>query len=228
MTIDTLQRILQKAIQNGLLTPLRDRAARLRVLLYADDAAVFVNPVQADVDMLMAIMRHFGESTGLQINESKSIVAAIRCSQLNLDEILQNFNGARVPFPISYLGLPITLGRLKMVHLQFLFHRAAKKLASWQGKLLNYGGRRELVGTVLGSLPTYLLTAIKPPKRFYQEMDKLRRRFLWAGDQELHGGKCKVNWSRVCRPLKHGGLGIIDLQRFGGALRLRWLWYEWK
>jgi hypothetical protein len=63
MSIDTLQRILQMAIQDGLLTPLRDRAARLRVLLYADDAAVFVNPVQADVDMLMAIMRHFGEST---------------------------------------------------------------------------------------------------------------------------------------------------------------------
>jgi hypothetical protein len=48
---------------------------------------------------------------------------------------------------------------------------------------------------------TYLLTALKPPKKFYKDMDKLRRRFLWAGNQKLHAGKCKVSWARVCRPL---------------------------
>ena len=31
-------------------------------------------------------------------------------------------------------------------------------------------------------------------------------------------------WPRVCRPPDLGGLGIIDLDRFGFALRLRWLW----
>jgi hypothetical protein len=84
------------------------------------------------------------------------------------------------------------------------------------------------VATVLSSLPTYLLTALKPPKKFYKDMDTLRRRFLWAGNQHLHGGKCKVSWSRVCRPISRGGLGITDLERFGRALRIRWLWYQWK
>lgn len=31
-------------------------------------------------------------------------------------------------------------------------------------------------------------------------------------------------WLRVCGPLDLGGLGIVDLQRFGYALRMRWLW----
>jgi hypothetical protein len=75
---------------------------------------------------------------------------------------------------------------------------------------------------------TYLLTAIKPLKRFYKYMDKLWRRFLWAKNQQLQGGKCKVNWARVYQPLKFGGLGITDLERFGRALRLRWLWCQWK
>ena len=33
-------------------------------------------------------------------------------------------------------------------------------------------------------------------------------------------------WPRVCRPPDLGGLGIIDLQWFGYALRMRWLWMK--
>jgi len=33
-------------------------------------------------------------------------------------------------------------------------------------------------------------------------------------------------WPRVCRPPELGGLGIFDLQRFGYALRMRWLWMK--
>jgi hypothetical protein len=49
-------------------------------------------------------------------------------------------------------------------------------------------------------------------------------RFLWAGNQDCHGAKCKVNWPTTCLPTELGGLGILELERFGG---LRWLWYEW-
>ena len=85
-------------------------------------------------------------------------------------------------FPLSYLGLPLTMGRLKMVHLQTVLDRVRAKLAGWQGKLLTAGGRRELVRSVLSSMPIYLLTALKVPKRFINDLDKARRRFLWAGD----------------------------------------------
>jgi hypothetical protein len=72
------------------------------------------------------------------------------------------------------------------------------------------------------------MTSIKPPKKLYKDLNKLRRRFLWAGSQQLHGGKCKVNWETVCRPLRFGGPGISNLAAFGRALRLRWLWYQWR
>jgi hypothetical protein len=65
---------------------------------------VFLNPIKADIDMLRAIMDRFWDATGLKLNVSKSTVALIRCSQVDLTEILQNFGGLRISFPISYLG----------------------------------------------------------------------------------------------------------------------------
>jgi hypothetical protein len=51
-----------------MLSPLRDRTARLRLSLYPDDMAVVVNPIKADVDMVMQIMERFGQATCLRIN----------------------------------------------------------------------------------------------------------------------------------------------------------------
>lgn len=128
---------------------------------------------------------------------------------------------------MQYLGMPLTVSRLRKVHLQYLIDRIKARLASWKKKLLSAGSRRELVLSVLSSMPIYVMTALKIPKQIIQEIDKARRKFLWDGGDEFHGGKCKVNWQRVCRPIKYGGLGVSNLTKMGRALHLRWLWYEW-
>jgi hypothetical protein len=78
LVIDTLQYILHKATQEGHLSSLRDRAARLRLPLYTDDTAIFINPSKEDVNMTMEIMHHFSTVIGLCINTAKSSVAPIQ------------------------------------------------------------------------------------------------------------------------------------------------------
>jgi len=76
-------------------------------------------------------------------------------------------------------------------------------------------------------MPTYHLTVFPLAAWTKKKIDKIRRSFLWKGDENANGSHCLVNWQTVTRPKDMGGLGVPDLERFGRALRLRWLWQEW-
>ena len=110
---------------------------------------------------------------------------------------------------------------------QPLVDKTVSKLTAWNGRQINPAGRSTLVKAVLTSQAVYFLTSLRAPKETIKDIDRQRKRFLWAGAETLTGGKCKVNWPRSARPKYSGGLGILHLGKFARALRLRWLWRQW-
>jgi hypothetical protein len=90
--------------------------------------------------------------------------------------------------------------------------------------MLNVAGRTALATATLSAIPIHTSIALCLSPWAINQIDKLRRAFIWCGEQMGTAGSCKVAWLTVCRPRDLGGLGVLDLRRAGVALRARWEW----
>ncbi|KAJ0507322.1 hypothetical protein HanIR_Chr11g0505011 [Helianthus annuus] len=93
-----------------------------------------------------------------------------------------------------------------------------------------YRGRVILLKAVLDSLPVYHFSIFKAPKGVLDDIEALRRRFYWGGDEE----KSKTSWvcwERVVYPVDKGGLGLGALRDMNISLLTKcWCRFktEWK
>lgn len=83
-----------------------------------------------------------------------------------------------------------------------------------------------MIKTTLSAIPIHTALAVEISPWIIKCVDKVRRSFLWTGNASAKGGCCSLAWPKVCRPPELGGLGIIYLQIFGYALRMKWLWLQ--
>jgi hypothetical protein len=132
LAMDPLQRLLDRATQQGVLTNLPLAATRWRTSMYADDAAIFINPLKEDIEAITSILQEFGRVSGLHINLQKSSVHPIRCQDIDLDHVLASFTGTRESFPCRYMGLQLHTRSLQKVHVQPLIERIGQRLLGWQ------------------------------------------------------------------------------------------------
>lgn len=219
--MDILTALFDKADQLGLLAPISPSLAGHRMYIYADDIVLFATPTTEDLSLITRILASFGEASGLRTNMPKSTVLLIRCPEDQVQQLQRDLEYELSFFPTKYLGLPLSLTRVKVSDLQPLLGKLADRLPGWKAALLDKSGRLILVRVVLAAMPLHLLVAMDMPKWMIKAVDKIRRNFLWWGRQDARGGNCPVAWERVTRPIRLGGLGIHNLYILGWALRMR-------
>ena len=73
--------------------------ARFRSSFYADDAALFLNPVLNDFIAVQAILKIFADASGLKTNIQKSVAYPISFAGLDLLPLMAAFGGQQGTLP---------------------------------------------------------------------------------------------------------------------------------
>jgi hypothetical protein len=94
---------------------------------------------------------------------------------------LQWFPCQLVHFPCRYLGVPLSIYKLKKVDLVPLVDAVADRLPVWKSKLMSKVGRTTLTKVTLTAIPIQVSIAVELLPWIYKEIDKLRRAFIWTG-----------------------------------------------
>lgn len=193
-------------------------------LLYADDALLFFKPDPNQARAIKIALIVFQHVSGLSINLDKSELLTTNVAEqqgLGLELIL---SCKLQSFPITYLGIPLSDKRLPRTAYILLIEKLNKKLGGWAEKFLSIAGRLVLLNSILSALPMHYMSVMRLPEWVIEEIDRIRRRFLWKGAKEQAKGYNLVDWEIVCQPKKIGGLGVMDMRVFNQTLLLKWMW----
>lgn len=224
LAVDVFQVMVQKgnALLDGSLS------AKLTVPIvafqYADDTAVVACSDISTLITFKLILRLFTSISGLQVNYSKSTYIPINISQEDLPWIHMVIGFSKTNFPVTYLGMPLTIKRPGKALYLPLVEKIERRLDGWQSKLLSRGGRFELVQTVMSTIPIYYMTCFLLPKWVVDRIDKARRSFLWGRSGRQGRSISLCNWELVSLPKPCGGMGIAELHTRNISLLLRWWW----
>ena len=104
-----------------------------------------------------------------------------------------------------------------------LVEKLRKRMKSWTGRFLSYGGRLQLISSVITSMANFWLSAFRLPSSCLKEIESLCSAFLWSGP-DLKTSKAKVSWKDVCLPKCEGGLGLRPLKEINLVFCLKLLW----
>jgi hypothetical protein len=181
-------------------------------------------PLARDLRTIRASLTIFGLASGLFSNLEKSVAAPLHCSEDDVARVHEILSCQIEELPCRYLGVPLSVRRLRRSDEQFLIDKVTAKIPKWKGNMLNVAGRTALTKATMSAIPIHMSIALCLSRWAVDSIDKLRRAFIWSGSETVGGGRCKVAWESVCRPRDLGGLGVSDLRRAGIALRVRWEW----
>jgi hypothetical protein len=125
---------------------------------------MFFRPTCGDLETINSLLDVFADASGLKVNMNKSHVSCIRCDDETAQWVANYFNCSRKDFPIIYLGLPLSTGRLRRANIWPLIDKYSRKLKGWKPRFLRISGRLSLTRSVLMALPLHLLVVLPLPQ----------------------------------------------------------------
>jgi hypothetical protein len=132
ITMEALNALFKLADSRGLLMSLRVCAIRYRVFLYGDDLVLFVHPIVQNIRIVHGILEVFVTASRLHNNVTKCQLTHIQCSPGQIEMVQQEFPCQLVCFLCKYLGVPLSVHKLRKSDLQSLANSTADCIPPWK------------------------------------------------------------------------------------------------
>ena len=159
IVMEALNSLIREADRRSALSPLPGHASAHRASLYADDLVLLVAPNANDLQCVIQILQLFAGASGLVTNVDKCVAMPIRCSDEVMAAVQQAFPCVVAPFPCRYLGVPLSLSRLKRADEQSLVDLVASKILTWKAGMRTHAGRVLLTEVTLSAIPIHMSIA---------------------------------------------------------------------
>jgi hypothetical protein len=192
LMMDVFNAVIKFAEQNGIFSPFARSGIRHRMSLFADDVVLMIKHVLAEAESAQEILHYFGEASGLRCNLAKSSASPIRCEDVDLQSLLNVLQCPIKKFPVQYLGLTLSLGRLSKRDLQPLVDKVAVHVPTWKAGMLERSGMLVLVDSTLTATPMYHPLSLDLPPWFFNSMNKWLQGFFWSTSTKARRGQCAV------------------------------------
>jgi len=115
----------------------------------------------------------------------------------------QTFGCSIGTLPFTYLGLPMGTTKPKIEDLTPMMDRVERCLS--------------------GCSTTYTMCTIKLLRGVIENIDLIRKQYLWRGNTDMKRGGNLMAWETVQKPKRQGGLGIVNLRLQNDAFLLKHL-----
>jgi hypothetical protein len=157
--MECLSRMLSLASQNPFFRfhP-KCKTLGLSHLSFADDIILLCRGDMNSVQVLFQQLMLFGQTSGLNINISKSSIYFGGVTDRLKQAILVDTGFSEGAFPFRYLGVPLSPHRLLASQYSPLLHKLEAVIQGWMGKHLSYAERLELIKSVLYGMVQFWVT----------------------------------------------------------------------
>src|SRR6266508_748104 len=161
LATELLQIIINRAYREGLLkTPIpQPNEIDYPIIQNADDTLIIVQADARQLFCLKALLQTFASSTGLKVNNNKSMMVPINVSAEKLDLLSNTFGCVKGSMPFTYLGLPLGTTKHRIHDFAPIMDRIERSLLV-TSSLLSYSGRLQRLNSVISTIPTYAMCTL--------------------------------------------------------------------